>query len=263
MGSPLRTGRTAPPGGNGKSTEILSGVHAVGEALSAGGRHLLRILVLHRDRKLAEIIRLARSVRVPVQVVPRQTLDRLVPGGKHQGVVGQIVPKSYVEPEEILAHARNRREPPLVLILDNVQDPQNLGAVLRTAEAAGVHGVYLPERHTVGLTAAVARASAGALEYLRVARITNLSRLIESLQRDGFWIYALDPRGTRAYYEVDLRGSVGLIVGGEGKGIRQGVLEKCDERIRIPMRGHIASLNVSASAAVAIFEAIRQRALVT
>lgn len=242
---------------------MLSGIHPVREALSAGGRRLLRILVLHRDRKVADIIRLARSVHVPVQVVPKQTLDRLVPGGRHQGVVGQIVPKSYVEPGEILAYARERREPPLVLILDNVQDPQNLGAVLRTAEAAGVHGVYLPERRTVGLTAAVARASAGALEYLRVARITNLSRLIESLQREGFWIYALDPDGNRAYHEVDLRGSVGLILGGEGKGIRQGVLEKCDERIRIPMHGHIASLNVSASAAIAVFEAIRQRASTT
>jgi 23S rRNA (guanosine2251-2'-O)-methyltransferase len=142
-----------------------------------------------------------------------------------------------------------------------VEDPHNVGAVLRTAEAAGVHGVFIPERRAAGLTSVVAKVSAGAIDHIPVARVTNTSRLLESLKEAGVWIYGLDPTATKWYTDIDMRGPVGLVFGGEGKGLRPGVLQHCDDRIGIPMKGHVQSLNVSASAAVALFEAVRQRGL--
>jgi 23S rRNA (guanosine2251-2'-O)-methyltransferase len=188
-------------------------------------------------------------------------LDRLAPNARHQGVVGLVDAKAYVEPAEILAHARERQEAPLVLILDQVQDPHNLGAVVRSAEAAGAHGVIVPERRSVGLTGVVAKASAGAIEHLRIARVTNLSRTVEWLQQEALWVYALDPAGSQPYTSVDLRGGVALVLGGEGRGVRPGVREKCDARLKIPMAGRLASLNLSAAAAIVLFEAVRQRRL--
>ena len=145
------------------------------------------------------------------------------------------------------------------MILDGVEDPHNLGAVLRTAEGAGAHGVFIPERRAAGLTSVVAKASAGAIDHIPVARVINTSRLLETLKEAGVWIYGVEPTATKLITEVDLTGPVGLVFGGEGKGIRQGVLQHCDERIRIPMKGQVQSLNVSASAAVTLFEAVRQR----
>ncbi len=249
----------ARAGGNAEQSELLYGLHAVREALRAGSRPLQRILVLRTDRQFEDVIRLARSLRVPVHVEPRQALDRLVPDGKHQGIVGLIAAKSYADQDDILAVARTRHEPPLVVILDEVEDPHNLGAVLRTAEAAGAHGVFVPERRSAGLTPIVAKASAGALDYLLVSRATNLSRLIEQLQEAGLWVYGLDATATKQVTDLDLRGPTALVLGGEGRGIRPGVLDKCDERARIPMRGRVASLNVSAAAAIALFEVVRQR----
>jgi 23S rRNA (guanosine2251-2'-O)-methyltransferase len=174
-------------------------------------------------------------------------------------VVGVLVAKTYAEPEEILAYARERGEAPLVLILDEVQDPRNVGAVLRTAEAASVHGVILPERRSPGLTPVVAKASAGGVEYLHVARVTNLGRAIQWLQEEKLWVYALDPAATQLYTDLDLRGPVALVLGGEGKGVRSGLLEKCDGRVKIPMLGHVSSLNVSAAAAIVLYDVVRQR----
>jgi 23S rRNA (guanosine2251-2'-O)-methyltransferase len=147
------------------------------------------------------------------------------------------------------------------VLLDEVQDPQNFGAVLRTAEAAGVHGVIVPERRSAGLTAAVAKASAGAIEHVRVARVTNLARSIEWLQEQKLWVYALDPEAGEPYTSLDLRGPVALVLGGEGKGVRSGVLSKCDGRVKIPMLGQVASLNLSAVAAIVLYETVRQRGL--
>ncbi len=249
----------ARAGGNAEPAELLYGLHAVREALRARSRPLQRILVLRTDRQFEDVIRLARSQQVPVHVEPRPALDRLVPDGKHQGIIGFIAAKSYVGQEDILAVARMRHEPPLVVILDGVEDPHNLGAVLRTAEAAGVHGVFVPERRSAALTATVAKASAGALDYLLVGRVANLSRLIEQLQAEGLWVYGLDAAAPKQVTDLDLQGPTALVLGGEGRGIRPGVLDKCDERARIPMRGRVASLNVSAAAAIALFEAVRQR----
>ncbi|WP_447984787.1 23S rRNA (guanosine(2251)-2'-O)-methyltransferase RlmB [Nitrospira sp. Nam74] len=245
--------------GNGKDANIIYGFHAVREALRSGARPLLRLLLAHQDRQLADIAKLAKAARVPIHVEPRSVLDRLVPSGKHQGVIGVAAAKRYAEVDEIVGTAKERGEPPFLVILDGLEDPHNVGAILRTAEAAGVHGVFIPERRAVGLTGAVAKASSGALDHLHVGCVTNLSRLIETLQTHGLWMYAVDVKAEKLYTEVDLRGPVALVLGGEGKGIRPGVLDKCDERIKIPIQGHVASLNVSAAAAITIFEAVRQR----
>ena len=251
----------APAVGNADEQEILYGLHAVREALKAGSRPLQRLLVIRTDKQFSDLVQLARSLHVPVHVQPSASLDRLVPDGRHQGIVAFAAAKAYQTEESILARAAERSEPPLLVILDGVEDPHNLGAVIRTAEGAGVHGVFIPERRAVGLTSVVAKVSAGAIDHMPVARVTNTSRLIESLKAVGVWVYGVEPSASKLYTDVDLRGPVGLVFGGEGTGIRPGLLQHCDERIRIPMRGRVQSLNVSASAAVLLFEAARQRGL--
>lgn len=245
--------------GNDNAEQIIYGLHAVREALRSGSRPLLRVVVLREDRQYTDVVRSARAARIPIHVEPQAALDRLVPGGRHQGIAALVAAKSYVELDDILNHARARSEPAFLVILDGVEDPQNLGAICRSAEAAGAHGVFIPERRSAGLTGAVARASAGALEHLRVGCVTNVSRLIESLKEAGVWVYGLDETAQKPYTMLDLKGPVALVLGGEGKGVRPGVLEKCDDRARIPMAGQISSLNVSVAAAVALFEAVRQR----
>lgn len=248
-----------PAAGSDDGAETLYGLHAVREALRSGSRPLLRLLVARQDRQYADLVRLARSAEVPVHEEPRPVLDRLAPAGKHQGVIALVASKAYANQEEILEYARRRGERPLLVVLDGVQDPQNLGAVLRTAEAAGCHGLFIPERRSAGLTGTVAKASAGALEHLRVARVQNVSRLIEALQAENLWVYALDPSAPKAYTALDFREPVALVFGGEARGVRPGVLDKCDDRVRIPMQGKVASLNVSAAAAIVLFEVARQR----
>jgi 23S rRNA (guanosine2251-2'-O)-methyltransferase len=251
----------APAAGSADAQEILYGLHAVREALKAGSRPLQRLLVIRTDKQFSDLVQLARSLHVPVHVQPSASLDRLVPDGRHQGIVAFAAAKAYQTEESILARAVERNEPPLLVILDGVEDPHNLGAVIRTAEGAGVHGVFIPERRAAGLTSVVAKVSAGAIDHMPVARVTNTSRLIESLKAAGVWVYGVEPSASKLYTDVDLRGPVGLVFGGEGTGIRPGLLQHCDERIRIPMRGRVQSLNVSASAAVLLFEAARQRGL--
>lgn len=244
---------------DGNAPEVLYGIQAVREAIRAGARPLSRLLLVAVTGRLGELAQLARAARIPVRVEPRQALDRLAGHDKHQGVVAVIAATAYADEEGILAAAQASPEPPLLVVLDGVEDPHNLGAVLRSAEAAGAHGVFIPERRAVGLTPVVAKASAGAVEHLRIARVGNLSRLIERVQEAGIWVYGLDPQATASYTELDLTGPVALVLGGEGKGIRQGVLEKCDGRAAIPMRGRVSSLNVSAAAAIVLFEVVRQR----
>ena len=254
----------APAGGSDnpdETQEILYGLHAVREALRAGTRPLQRISVIRTDKQFGDLVQLARSLHVPIHVQPLASLDRLAPGGRHQGVVAFVAATAYQTEESILARAAQLNEPPLLVILDGVEDPHNLGAVLRTAEGAGVHGVFIPDRRASGLTSVVAKVSAGAIDHIPVARMTNTSRLIETLKTAGVWIYGLEPTAKKLFTEVDLRGPVGLVFGGEGAGIRPGVLQHCDERIHIPMKGQVQSLNVSASAAVMLFEAVRQRSL--
>jgi 23S rRNA (guanosine2251-2'-O)-methyltransferase len=249
----------ARPDGSADEREILYGLHAVREALKAGTRPLQRLLVIRTDKQFAALVQLARAHHVPVYVQPIASLDRLVPDGRHQGVVAFAAAKAYQSEEFILARAAHRQEAPLLVILDGVEDPHNLGAVLRTAEGAGVHGVLIPERRAVGLTSVVAKASAGAIDHIPVARVTNMSRSIESLKAAGVWIYGVSPSAKKIFTDVDLREPVGLVLGAEGTGIRPGVLQHCDECVRIPLRGQVQSLNVSAAAAIVLFEAVRQR----
>jgi 23S rRNA (guanosine2251-2'-O)-methyltransferase len=174
-------------------------------------------------------------------------------------VIALIAAKSYDTTEKILDQARTRGEPPFLVLLDGVEDPHNLGAVLRTAEAAGVHGVFIPERRAVGLTSVVAKVSAGALDHISVGRVGNLIRLIQHLKEAGLWIYGVDPQAAKLHTDIDMTGPIALVLGGEGEGIRPGVLGECDGHVRIPMQGRVQSLNVSAAAAVVLFEAVRQR----
>ncbi len=249
----------APADGNVEQSELLYGLHAIREALRAGTRPLQRLLVQQTDRQFAEIVQQARAKHIPVHIEPSAALDRLVPSGKHQGVIAFVAAKSYSSTEEILQRARLRGEAPFLVILDGIEDPHNLGAVLRTAEAAGVHGVFIPERRAAGLTSVVAKVSAGALDHMLVARVVNLSRLIEELKERGIWIYAVEPTATNQYTGIDMTGPIAFVLGGEGTGIRPGVLKECDDRIVIPMMGKVESLNVSAAAAVTLFEGVRQR----
>jgi 23S rRNA (guanosine2251-2'-O)-methyltransferase len=215
--------------------------------------------VLRPDRQFADIVQLARSRQVPVHIEPQQAFDRLVPGGKHQGVIAFVAAKAYSNSEDILQRAKERSEPPFLVLLDGVEDPHNLGAVLRTAEAAGVHGVFIPERRAVGLTSVVAKVSAGALDHILVSRVGNLVHLIDDLKKAGVWVYAVEPSAHKQVTQSDLTGPVALVFGGEGQGVRPGVLQHCDDRISIPMKGKVESLNVSAAVAVTLFEAVRQR----
>ncbi len=257
--SSSRTNPTAPAAGSDNRPELLYGLHAVREALRGGGRPLQRLLVQRTDRQFAELVQQAKTQQIPVHVEPPPAFDRLVPGGNHQGVIAFVAAKAYSSTEDVLELARQRGEPPFLVILDGVEDPHNLGAVIRTAEAAGVHGVFVPERRAAGLTSVVAKTSAGALEHIMVTRVVNLSRLIHELKEAGLWIYGVEPSAPHEFTAIEMTGPIAFVFGGEGGGIRRGVAQDCDGLIRIPMKGKVESLNVSAAVAVTLFEGVRQR----
>lgn len=240
---------------------MLYGLHAVREALRAGSRPLQRLLVQRTDRQFADLVEQAKAQRIPIHIEPAPAFDRLVPDGKHQGVIAFVAAKAYSSTEDILQLARDKAEPPFVVILDGVEDPHNLGAIIRTAEAAGVHGIFIPERRAAGLTAVVGKTSAGALEHMLIARVVNLSRLMKELKEAGLWIYGVQPAAPVEFTAVDLTGPIALVFGGEGGGIRHGVGLACDGLVRIPMKGKVGSLNVAAAVAVTLFEGVRQRQL--
>lgn len=202
----------------------------------------------------------AREQGVVVTTVERAKLDALAQSGNHQGVIALCPAKDYVEVEDILAIAASKNEPPFIIVLDGITDPHNFGAILRTAEAGGVHGVIIPKRRAVGLTGAVAKTSAGAIEHVPVARITNLSRTIEDLKSAGLWIVCGDFYGT-SIYDADLSGPVALVIGAEGAGVSRLVKEKADFTLSIPMLGNISSLNASVAAGIMIYEVVRTRLL--
>ena len=240
---------------------ILAGRHAVVEAIKAG-RGINRILLADglRGPSVHELRDLARENGVTVDVVSRAKLDAAVPEGvRHQGVLAYVAPVAYVAVEEIIAAARERGEDPLLLLLDGIEDPQNLGALLRTADAAGVHGILLPRRHSVPLTETVARVSAGALEYVPVARIGNIAQTMRALKEQGFWIAGADMAGEEMYDRANLTGALVLVIGSEGRGMSRLTRDLCDFTVRLPMHGKINSLNASAAGAILMYEALRQR----
>ncbi|MCX6005160.1 MAG: 23S rRNA (guanosine(2251)-2'-O)-methyltransferase RlmB [Chloroflexi bacterium] len=240
---------------------IIEGRNPVIEALRAG-RPISKIL-LDRNIKsqgaVDQILQLAKVKGIRVEYVDRQAMDVQGSTGSSQGVIAFAAAKKYISLEELFAISREKNEPPLYLILDGIEDPQNLGAILRTAEATGVHGVVIRERRAVGLTPAVARASAGAVEYMPVAMVTNISQAIVTMKKNNVWVTGIDMTGELDYSKSDFKLPTALVIGGEGKGLSDLVRKRCDFIAFIPMRGQIASLNASVAAAVVMYEALRQR----
>lgn len=210
-----------------------------------------------QDGPIQTIKREAKKHDTMIKFVDKERLDQISDTGKHQGVIAYAAAYEYAEVEDILAAAREKNEPPFIILLDNIEDPHNLGAIIRTANLAGAHGVIIPKNRAVGLTAAVARTSAGALNYTPVARVTNLVKTMEELKKEGLWFVCADMGGT-PMYQLDLKGPIGLVVGNEGEGVGRLIKEKCDFIASIPMKGDIDSLNASVAAGVLAYEVVRQ-----
>ena len=240
---------------------VIYGIHAVGEAVKARGRTMEYVAVARErhDARVQIVIDAARSAGVAVRFLPRDQLDRLAGTSQHQGIAAQVKARGYADVSDILDQRRGAKA--FVLVLDGIEDPHNLGAVIRTADAAGVDGVIIPERRAVGLNATVAKASAGASEHMAVARVTNIARTVEELKQNNIWTVGLDERGTQSYDAVDYATDCALILGAEGHGLHELVRKKCDFLVSIPMQGHVPSLNVSVAAAIVMYEVVRQRRL--
>jgi 23S rRNA (guanosine2251-2'-O)-methyltransferase len=241
----------------------LTGIHAVREALEAG-RAFDRIVIARgrQDTRVEEIVQLARERNIAVRFEDRGQLDRLAESKDHQGLVGLVAARAAATLEDILEAANagsGRGEQGLIVLLDGVEDPHNLGAIIRTALAAGAHGVVIPERRAAGLTDTVARASAGALAHLPVAKVTNLARAMEELKEAGYWLVGLDEHADRSYTQADFTSPVGIVLGGEGKGLHELTRKRCDFVVSLPTTGPVKSLNVSVAAGVVLFEALQQR----
>ena len=237
----------------------IEGRNAVIEAFRSGKTvDKLYILDGCQDGPVMTIKREAKKNDTMVKYVTKERLDQMSQTGKHQGVIAVIAAYDYAEVEDILQKAREKGEAPFIFLLDNIEDPHNLGAIIRTANLAGAHGVIIPKNRAVGLTATVARTSAGALNYTPVAKVTNLSKTIEELKKEGMWFVCADMGGT-SMYQLDLKGPMGLVIGNEGDGVSRLVREKCDFIASIPMKGDIDSLNASVAAGVLAYEIVRQR----
>lgn len=237
----------------------IEGRNAVIEAFRSG-RTIDKLYILDgcQDGPVMTIRREAKKKDTMVKYVTRERLDQMSDTGKHQGVIAVAAAYEYTEVEDILAAAREKGEAPFLFLLDSIEDPHNLGAIIRTANLAGAHGVIIPKNRAVGLTATVARTSAGALNYTPVARVTNLAKTIEDLKKEGLWFVCADMDGT-TMYQLDLKGPIGLVIGSEGQGVGRLVKEKCDMTAAIPMKGDIDSLNASVAAGVLAYEIVRQR----
>ncbi len=239
--------------------EIIEGRNVVLEALKSG-RPVDKIFVEDgcQDGPILTIKREAKKRDAIIKYVSKERLDQLSETKKHQGVIAYIAAYEYSEVEDIMALAKERCEDPFIILLDNIEDPHNLGAIIRTAHQAGAHGVIIPKNRAVGLTSTVARTSAGALNYIPVARVTNLSQTIDKLKKEGLWFVSADMDGD-VMYKTNLTGPVGLVIGSEGEGVSRLVKEHCDINARIPMKGQIDSLNASVAAGVLMYEIVRQR----
>lgn len=243
-------------------SDVIFGRNPVLEALKAE-HAITKVLIAEGSATsgpLALIVKLARERDVPTQFLPRAALDAAAGTSRHQGVVARTEPYAYAPLGALLALARERNEPPFLLLLDHIQDVHNIGPLLRTAESAGVHGVILPADRAVGITAAVRKTSAGAVEHLLIAQVPNAVRTMESLKREGVWWVGLDQtERSEPFFEADLTGAIGLVVGSEGQGLSRLVREACDRLIELPMRGQIASLNASVAGSIVLYEVFRQR----
>lgn len=240
--------------------DVLIGRNAVAEALKAG-RTINKLFVAEGDREgsIGEILAMAKERGVITQFVDRSKIESVAGGLRHQGVMAYVAPVAYAELDDILKAAEEKGEAPFLLLLDELEDPHNLGALLRTADATGVHGVLIPKRRSVPLTATVAKTSAGAIEYVPVARIGNIAQTLKKLKDKGFWVAGADMDGSQNYNEADLTGALVLVVGSEGKGMSRLTKEACDFIVKMPMVGKINSLNASVAGSILMYESMRQR----
>ena len=242
-----------------KLTEMIEGRNAVLEAFRSG-KCVDKLFILDgcQDGPVRTIAREARKHDTIVKFVPKERLDSMSETGAHQGVIAQVAAYDYSTVEDILKKAENKGEPPFIILLDNIEDPHNLGAIIRTANLAGAHGVIIPKRRAVGLTSTVAKTSAGALNYTPVAKVTNLGHTIDELKEQGMWFVCAD-MGGETMYNLNLTGPIGVVIGNEGEGVSRLIREKCDFVASIPMKGDIDSLNASVAAGVLGYEIVRQR----
>ena len=240
--------------------DMIEGRNALTEALKSG-RTIDKVFVAEgeTDKALARLAAQAKEAGAVVVPTDRRKLDQMSPTGAHQGVMAQVAAHEYATLEDILRRAADRGEAPLLVLCDELSDPHNLGAILRTAECAGAHGVVIPKRRSVGLTAVVSKTSAGAVEYMPVARVGNMAAAILELKENGVWIFGTAADGNTDLYHADLKGPAAIVIGNEGQGMSRLVAESCDFRVSIPMKGRISSLNASAAAAILLYEAVRQR----
>ncbi len=243
-----------------EDASYIEGRNPVIEALKSG-REIEKIIIANgtKEGSINKIVAMARDKNIIIQNVDRSKLDSMSDTKAHQGVIAIAAMYTYKTVEDILQLAKDRNEAPFIIILDEIEDPHNLGAIIRTAECAGAHGVIIPKRRSVGLTAVVAKTSAGAVEYLPVAKVTNISATIEQLKKENIWIYGADMDGENYYYENDLRGAIALVIGNEGKGMSRIVKEKCDFLVKIPMKGKVSSLNASVATSILTYDVLRQR----
>ena len=241
------------------SESMIEGRNAVIEAFRSG-KSIDRLYVLDgcQDGPVMTIKREAKKSGCQIKFVTKERLDQLSETGKHQGVIAVAAAYEYAELEDIKKAAEESGEPPFIFILDGIEDPHNLGAIIRTAHQAGAHGVIIPKNRAVGLTATVARTSAGALNYIPVCKVTNLTQTIEALKKEGYWFVSADMDGT-LMYDLDLKGPIGLVIGSEGEGVSRLVKESCDMHATIPMKGRLDSLNASVAAGILAYEVVRQR----
>lgn len=243
------------------SNDKIIGINPVLEALKAG-RPVQRLLVSDQrkqDRDVQTILRMARECGAEVRFASRETLNREAPGANHQGVIALAAAKQYATIDDILAAPAQQGKAPLFLVLDGIEDPRNLGAILRTADAAGVHGVIIPERRAVGLNETVAKTAAGAMEHVPVVKVVNIVNTLEELKKAGVWVVGAEAGGDTVYWDADLVRPTALVLGGEDRGVRRLVRERCDYLVSLPLLGRISSLNVSVAAGILLYEALRQR----
>lgn len=242
------------------SEQYVPGRNPVLEILKTD-KEVEKIYVLKGELRgsINKIMGIAGDKKIPIQYVNKSKLDSLSSGNIHQGVVASVTEYEYVDMESILNRAKEKEEDPFILILDEIEDPHNLGAIIRTAECAGVHGIIIPKRRSASISQSVYKSSAGAVEHMLVSKVTNITDTIIKLKDKGLWIYGADMDGENYYYQTDLKGPIGLVIGNEGKGISRLVKENCDVLIKIPLLGKVSSLNASNAASILIYEVLKQR----
>ncbi|MGG1632554.1 23S rRNA (guanosine(2251)-2'-O)-methyltransferase RlmB [Rossellomorea sp. NRS-1567] len=241
------------------SKDFIGGRNPVMEALKSG-RDINKIWIAEGSQKgsIQQIVGLAKELNVMVQYVPKKKIEQMV-SENHQGVVASVAAYQYAEIDDLFHRAEQKGEDPFILILDELEDPHNLGSIMRTADAAGAHGIIIPKRRAVGLTSTVAKASTGAIEHIPVARVTNLSRAVDELKERGVWVAGTDAKGKQDFRQLDGTLPIGLIIGSEGKGMSRILRDKCDFLVQLPMIGHVTSLNASVAASILMYEVYRKR----